>query len=574
MSREELEKYLWVKGAFTIAEVQQKFSLSYAEVRQIFKEMEQKGTIYLESGVTFRYVPNKTVIEEVSYTDVTDTEEDEDDDFDIDFQELFNDEEDDDDNDEEEDNDFTWKMSSTTIDLSQAIIDKLKVFGIKVEIAETIVGASVTRYIFSVRGRTRLSEIKKYAEDIKSCTGSDYPVRIVESAGSKIAIEVVNQVKALVTLDSILTSEQFRSSKGKLDFALGQDLNRNNVIADLSQLPHLLIAGATGTGKSCVLSSMIVSLAQKYSPDYVRFLLVDPKFVELSKFNGIPHMLTGETITNHDDTLSALDYLINEMESRYMLMRQTGTGNIVEYKNKTGNAMPYIVFVMDELADIMSACKNEFEVKLQRLAQKSRAAGIHIVLATQRPDVRVITGTVKANMPARVGLKMYSIFDSNTAIGGSGCECLAGNGDMLYLSPASCELQRVQGAFVSSEEIYNIVNALKKQYPAKFDAKIGEKPAPFKEPKKVTKEAVVDANVDPLCKKALRYWLEKQKGRASIASIQRNLGIGFNRAGRIMDTLQQLGFVEEYVEGQPMSRPLRVLVELEDLDRLFPDSDD
>ena len=567
MSKEQLLKYLETQYTFTVAEVQQKFGVDYGLVRQVVKELENAGKIYLESGITFKWVIGKPILEEhIEYTDKLDGSGSEDDvdgiDINVDLDDLF-DLDDDDDEDDDDDAPLTWKTVSPATP-AQAIVDKLAVFGINVKLCDTVVGASVTRYIFNIISKTRVSDIQKLADDIASCTASSYPVRIVESVGNNVAIEVANTVKDVVTLNDIITSKQFNKSNGKLDFVLGEDVARNKIIVDLADLPHLLVAGTTGSGKSCVLSNIIISLAHKYSPDYVQFMLVDPKFVELSRFNGLPHLINGETITNHADTLACLDYLINEMERRYMLMRDSSSWNIVDYNKRASKALPYIVFIVDELADIMYECKSEFELKIQRLAQKSRAAGIHIVLATQRPDVRTITGTIKANLPARVALKMASVFDSHTVIGGSGCERLVGSGDMLYLSPATYAIERIQGAYISNEDIIKFVNSLKKKYPCNTASK-----------QQADKKAVVtDADIDPLCKRALRFWLEKQNGKASIASIQRNLGIGYNRAGRIVETLQKLGYIEEYDNNQPFSRPLHVLVKLDELDLLFPNISD
>ena len=353
----------------------------------------------------------------------------------------------------------------------------------------------------------------------------------------------------------------------------------------MDKLTNIIEAILFASGKSVALNCLIVSLMYKYGPEYLRFVMVDPKFVELSRYNGIPHMLTSETITTTNDALAGMDYLINEMEARYQLFKQNAVGNIGEYNSRINpritQRLPYLVFIVDELADLMAASKQSFEIKLQRLAQKSRAAGIHIVLATQRPDVKTITGTIKANLPCRMALKVSSPADSTTIINGGGAEKLLGKGDMLFMSPGSPDLLRVQGAYVSNDEIRGLVEYARETNEVYFDDKISEEIfVSQKQAEEETakqdgpKDGSKETQVDQLCKKALRFWLEKQGGRASIASIQRNLGIGFNRAGRIMDTLQKMGYVETLSANEPNSKPLRVLISLEEVDGLFPDLPD
>lgn len=470
---------------------------------------------------------------------------------------------------------------------AEAITNKLAVFGIKVEIADTIVGPSVTRYMFNVLSqKTRMSEFARFSDDIKACVEAQDDIRIEAPVPrtSMVGIEVSNKVKRPVVLRSILESDEFKKGKGNLVFAIGQEITGKSVVADLSDMPHLLIAGATGSGKSVALNCLICSIMYKYGPEYVRFVMVDPKFVELSRYNGIPHMLTSETITVPADALAAMDYLINEMEARYQLFRQNNVGNISEYNSRINprvtNRLPYLVFIVDELADLMAASKQAFESKLQRLAQKSRAAGIHIVLATQRPDVKTITGTIKTNLPCRMALKVSSPYDSSTIINCGGAEKLLGKGDMLFMSPGSSDLERVQGAYVSNDEIRGLVEYARESNEVYYDEKVSDEI--FVSQKQAAEEAQEqeaardgkDAQVDPLCKKALRFWLERNSGKASIASIQRNLGIGFNRAGRIMDALQKLGYVETLSPSDPSSKPLKVLVTPEELEGLFPDLQD
>lgn len=481
-----------------------------------------------------------------------------------------------------EDDDEDFRMRSTF-----AIINKLAMFKIKVESAGQVVGPSVTRYMFRVLSlKTKMSEFNQYAQDLKACLEAEGEIRIEAPipGSSLVGIEVANKVRTPVALRTVLESKTYRETKGNLLFVVGQQISGEMVVDDLSKLPHLLVAGTTGSGKSVFLHSLIVSLMYRYGPEYLRFVMVDPKLVEFGRYNGIPHMLTRETITNAPDALAAMDYLIAEMESRYQLLKQYNVANIMDYNAKINPRMtqrlPYLVLIVDELADLMSTSKKSFEDKLQKLAQKARAAGIHLVLATQRPDTQVISGTIKTNFPCRVALKVASYQDSSTILNGGGAEKLLGYGDMLYMQPRSSDLQRIQGTYLTDEEITSFVEYVKSQNEGYFDPKASEMIFVSEQEQKADDESAkgdakdAKPDLDPYCKKALRFCLERNGGRASIASIQRSLHVGFNRAGRIMDTLQKLHYVEELAPNETNSKPLRVLVSLDQLDDLFPDMDD
>ncbi|MCM1289086.1 MAG: FtsK/SpoIIIE domain-containing protein [Corallococcus sp.] len=467
------------------------------------------------------------------------------------------------------------------------IMNKLSVFGIKVEAAGQVVGPSVTRYMFKVLSlKTKMSEFNQYAQDLKACLQATGEIRIEAPipGTNLVGIEVANKTRTPVCLRTVLESKSYREKKGALVFVVGQQISGEMIIADLAKLPHLLVAGTTGSGKSVFLHSLIASLIYRYGPEYLRFIMVDPKLVEFGHYNGIPHMLTTETITDATDALAAMDYLIAEMEARYQLFRQVGATNIIDYNSKINpklvQKLPYLVLVVDELADLMSVSKKSFEAKLQRLAQKARAAGIHLVLATQRPDTQVISGTIKTNFACRVALKVASAVDSGTILGGGGAEKLLGNGDMLYMNPSTSDLQRIQGTYLTDEERDGLVDFVKAQNETFYDPKVSDEIFVTKrqnDPDEASESDAKEAKetkVDPYCKKALRFWLEKQGGRASIASIQRTLQIGFNRAGRIMDTLQKLHYVEQLAPSDPSSKPLKVLVSIDELDKLFPDLED
>ena len=559
MNLTELEQYLIEHKTATIAEVQQKFSLKYSVVRQMFYKLQEENKIKNVEGVVFEWIaPVPQVNDEQDVDELTDEAA---------LEILRALDEDDDEPD----------VTLSTQQVAEAITNGLNAVGLTVEIDHIEVGDAVTRYTFDILSPcAHMSSFREYAYIVKDCAQTEHDVRVVEPDNNmaQVAFEIVNERKRVVTLDSVMQSDEFSKSSGKLDFALGRDIDGNNVVVDLTQLPHLLITGTTGSGKSIVLNSMITSLAEKYSPDYVKFVIVDPKRVELSVYNGLPHLLTRDIVTNEKDMLAAMDYLINEMDARYSLIRQTSTTNIVEYNAQAKTPLPYIVFVVDEISEFMRVCKKEFEGKFTRLAQKCRAAGIHIVLATQIPTPKIVTGAIKANTPARITLKLCSDVDSMWVMGSYDGKKLSGFGDMLYMGPNVKGLLRVQGAHVSAQSNRVKIAQIKKKYPVDFDSSVANKIFVSSAEELKPVEVQSTSGLDPLCKKALRFWLEKQNGRASIASIQRNLGIGFNRAGRIVDSLQQRGFIEIHSPSDPASKPLRVLVSLEDLDRLFPNSSD
>lgn len=470
---------------------------------------------------------------------------------------------------------------------AESIVKKLAVFGIQIELADIIVGPAFSRYMFRVLSqKTRMGDFAKYSDDIKACLEAPEDIRIEAPVHGTnlVGIEVANRKKSVVTLREVLESDNFQNANGNLVFAIGKDIMGHAIVKDLAKFPHLLVAGQTASGKSVALHSLIVSLMYKYTPEYLRFVMVDPKIVELSRYNGIPHMLTTETITKTNDALAAMDYLINEMESRYLLFKSAGVANLADYNKRinpqTTQKLPYIVYIVDELADLMTVCKQPFEQKISRLAAKARAAGIHLVLATQRPDVKVITGNIKANLSARIALTVASQFDSRTIIDCGGAEKLLGRGDMLLMDPSASDLDRIQGAYISNDEIHDVVEYLKNSNETFFDPEAAkaifvteaqEEAAAREAQAEAEAAANKETQVDPYCKKALRFWLERNSGKASIASIQRALSIGFGRAGRIVNQLQELKYVEEPSASESSFKPLKVLVTVDQLDDIFPD---
>jgi|GEM_PF-2125039 len=473
---------------------------------------------------------------------------------------------------------------------AQAIVRKLAVFGIKVEPVNIVVGPSVTQYRFKVTSeKTRMGDFAAYADDLKACLEAteDILIHAPIQGTNLVGIEVANQKKTPVLLRSLLESNEFQNATGKLVFAIGKDLIGNVILGDLSKMPHLLVAGTTGSGKSVALNCLIVSLMYKYGPEYLRFLMVDPKYVELSRYNGIPHMLTRETIVNIHDALAGMDYLVKEMDARYQLFKQIGADNIETYNKminpKLVQRMPYLIYVVDELADLMATNKKAFEEGLGRLAAKARASGIHIVLATQRPDVNVITGTIKNNLSCRMALKVPAPQDSKTIINGAGADKLLGNGDMLYIGPGASSPARIQGAYVSNDEIKSLVEFLRDSNELYYDDSISNEIFVSNKPAEPDEIPELDKNDIPFqdqpenriyMKKALRYWLTEKKGLASISSLQRGIRVGFNKAGTIKDLCEKMGYIEKLSDAESGNRAVRVLVTLEQLDELFPDVSD
>ena len=473
---------------------------------------------------------------------------------------------------------------------AQAIVRKLSVFGIKVEPVNIVVGPSVTQYRFKVTSeKTRMGDFAAYADDLKACLEAteDILIHAPIQGTNLVGIEVANKKKTPVLLRSLLESNEFRNANGKLVFTIGKDLIGNVILGDLSKMPHLLVAGTTGSGKSVALNCLIVSLMYKYGPEYLRFLMVDPKYVELSRYNGIPHMLTRETIVNIHDALAGMDYLVKEMDARYQLFKQIGADNIETYNKminpKLVQRMPYLIYVVDELADLMATNKKAFEEGLGRLAAKARASGIHIVLATQRPDVNVITGTIKNNLSCRMALKVPAPQDSKTIINGAGADKLLGNGDMLYIGPGASSPARIQGAYISNDEIKSLVEFLRDSNELYYDDSISNEIFVSNKPVEPDEIPEFDKNDIPFqdqpenriyMKKALRYWLVEKKGLASISSLQRGIRVGFNKAGTIKDLCEKMGYIEKLSDAESGNRAVHVLVTLEQLDELFPDVSD
>jgi S-DNA-T family DNA segregation ATPase FtsK/SpoIIIE len=433
------------------------------------------------------------------------------------------------------------KATSGDIKTNQMIIQRtLENFGIPVEMAETKVGPTVTQYTFKPADGVKVSKITVLNNDLSLALAA-HPLRIEAPIPGKalVGIEVPNKTKAMVGLKEILEDKGFGERKTNLTIALGKDVSGLACFYDITKMPHLLVAGATNSGKSVCLNSIIVSLLYQNNPENLRFIMVDPKRVELTVYDGIPHLMT-PVITKVDKTINALRWCLNEMDRRFDVLQNFKKRNIQEYNKSSKEKMPYIVFIVDELADLMVTAGRDIETSVIRLAQMARAVGIHLILATQRPSVDVITGLIKANMPTRIAFSVASGVDSKTILDSLGAEKLLGKGDMLFQSPEIAKPRRIQGAFVSDGEIHKIVSYIKEKA-GDFEFVEG-----VTEPQRVRGMAGVgmeggEEQGDDLAIDAARVIVES--GKASATFLQRKLSVGYARAAKILDILEEQGVV-------------------------------
>jgi len=455
------------------------------------------------------------------------------------------------------------KIDRESLIMNSRILEKkLLDYGVEGRVVEVRPGPVITVYEFEPAPGVKVSRIVNLADDLALAL-SALSVRIVAPIPGKavVGIEVPNVNRETVFLKEIIDSDPFRASKSKLSFGLGKDISGEPFTVDLVRMPHLLVAGSTGSGKSVSINSMICSILFKANPEEVRFLMIDPKMLELSDYEGIPHLLL-PVVTNPKKAAVALKWLVDEMERRYTVLAERGVRNIEHYHQRMEKGLkekgkvykrrgdtlegegeeslepmerlPYIVVVIDELADLMMISSRDVEESITRLAQMARAVGIHLILATQRPSVDVLTGIIKANFPARISFQVTSKVDSRTILDTIGAEHLLGTGDMLFLPPGSSKLIRIHGAFVSSPEIKRIVEFLKRQGKPSYDASI------LSEVKK-EKEATGEEEYDEKYDEAVAFVAET--GQASISLIQRRFRIGYNRAARIIEKMEEEGIV-------------------------------
>jgi S-DNA-T family DNA segregation ATPase FtsK/SpoIIIE len=452
---------------------------------------------------------------------------------------------------------------------SRILEKKLQDFGIGGRCVTVHPGPVITMYEFEPASGVKVNRIVTLADDLALALRA-LSVRIIAPLPGKsvVGIEVANPDRETVYLREILESEGLRAEKSMLTIALGKDIFGNPSHADLSKMPHLLVAGSTGTGKSVFLNSLLCSLLCRTTPDELKLLLVDPKLLELSVYGGIPHLIA-DVVTNPKRAAAALGGVVRKMEERYQMMAAIGVRSIAQFNERVdeeldaGNKtfrlkpkpgeeegeereyrrLPYIVVVIDELADLMVVSAREVEESLQRLAQMARAAGIHLVLATQRPSVDVLTGIIKANFPARISFQVSSRTDSRTILDQNGADHLLGQGDMLYLPPGTSKLQRFHGAFVDEKEVESLTKQLRAQGSPKFDQELIQ----------ATEESAAaeerDPDVDEMFDRAVAIVADSRN--ASISYLQRRLKVGYNRAARMIEHMENEGIVGPQVGTKP-----------------------
>lgn len=433
---------------------------------------------------------------------------------------------------------------------SEILVKKLQDFGVQGTVAGISPGPVVTTYEFSPAPGVKINRIVNLADDLAMVLKVDR-VRIVGSIPGKaaIGIEIPNPVRRTVFLRDIISSSEYQTASSMLSLALGFDVIGRPVVANLARMPHLLIAGATGAGKSVAINAFIASILFKASPDDVRMLMIDPKRIELSVYDDIPHLLH-PVVVEAKMASRALLWAVREMERRYRLLEERRVKSFMSYNQVAEEKLPYIVIIVDELADLMMVASKDVETSIARLAQMARAAGMHIILATQRPSVDVLTGLIKANFPTRISFKVSSKVDSRTILDGSGAEHLLGMGDMLFLPPGAAKLQRIHGAYISEQETERLVTYVKSQGVAEYDDSVLQD---------VEEEGGVESHsgeeeYDEKYDEAVAVVTET--GQASISMVQRRLRVGYNRAARMIEIMEKEGIVGP-ADG---SRPREVLV--------------
>lgn len=442
---------------------------------------------------------------------------------------------------------------------AQRLVDTLKSFGVETRIVDISRGPTVTRYELQPSSGVKISKITNLADDI-ALNLATAGVRIEAPIPNKAAvgIEVPNKASNVVHIREMLESSAFTGSKSKLTIALGKDIGGNAIVGDISKMPHGLIAGATGSGKSVCINSIIMSILYKARPDEVKLIMVDPKVVELGIYNGIPHLLL-PVVTDPRKAASTLGWAVSEMEKRYQMFAASGVRDLDGY-NRVADAdpdmvkLPRIVIIVDELADLMMTAPKEVEDSINRIAAKARAAGMHLIIATQRPSVDVVTGVIKANIPSRIAFAVSSQIDSRTILDTAGAEKLLGRGDMLFSPVGSTKPSRIQGCFVSDEEVESVVDFIKGRHTTEYDSTIMEDIenraiASNKDKGGAGTSADDVDDSDPMLSAAIEFVVES--GQASTSMLQRRLKLGYARAARIMDIMAEMGVIGPYAGAKP-----------------------
>ena len=441
-------------------------------------------------------------------------------------------------------------------------------FGVQAKVENVSVGPAITRYELKPAEGVRVSKIANLADDIALNLAAE-TIRIEAPIPGKqaVGIEVPNSEKETVHFRDVVESDEFQNHKSKLSVALGKDVAGNMAIADIAKMPHALIAGATGSGKSVCINTIIASIIYKAKPSEVKLVMIDPKVVELSVYNGIPHLLI-PVVTDPKKAAGALAWAVQEMDNRYNVFAQKGVRDLKGYnalveKEEGIGQLPQIVIIIDELADLMMVAAKDVEDSICRLAQKARAAGMHLIIATQRPSVDVITGIIKANIPSRIAFAVSSQVDSRTILDQVGAEKLLGKGDMLFYPAGAPKPTRIQGAFIDDPEVEKVVDFIKSNGVATYSEDILETiEKSNKTDKEIAEEAQADDDTDPLLMDAIDVVVET--GQASTSFIQRRFKVGYARAGRIIDQMEERGVISGY-QG---SKPRQVLMTLERLAEL------
>lgn len=451
---------------------------------------------------------------------------------------------------------FTLETQNELQQNAEILVNTLKSFGVQTRIVDINRGPSVTRYELQPAAGVKVSRITSLTDDIKmSLAAKSIRIEAPIPGKAAVGIEVPNNDVDIITMREMLESREFVETKSNIAFALGKDITGEVIFADIAKMPHVLIAGATGSGKSVCINSLIISLLFKSSPDDVRLLMIDPKMVELEVYNGIPHLLI-PVVTDARKAAGALSWAVTEMQKRYKLFADYNVRNLsgfneVAKRTEGIDPLPQIVIIIDELADLMMVAAKDVEEAICRLAQLARAAGMHLVIATQRPSVDIITGVIKANIPSRIAFSVSSQIDSRTILDGAGAEKLLGRGDMLFSAYGAPKPTRIQGCFVTDSEVESVVSFIKNEIKADYDEQIIseiEKNAPIPKGESGGNGGGVDSS-DEMIEKAIEVLVDA--GQASTSYLQRRLKLGYARAARIMDELEEMGIIGESEGAKP-----------------------